>query len=132
MANKEESPLIKGLREYFENTPPEQLEKDFKELEPYNQIGPDVFECLELARQKFLGIAEEIEQTKEAEDRCIFRRGCIFNSKGICIKNPNDLAKRCTSHTECERLDEYDRVHACLPDQDTMDRVHSYIKQYKE
>lgn len=132
MTNKKESPLVKGLIEYFENTPSEQLEKDFKELEQYNQIGPDVLECLNHSLEKFNGIAEEIERTKESEERCIFRRGCIFNSKGVCIKNPDDLTKRCTAHTDCERLDEYDRVHACLPDQETLDRVHSYIKQYKE
>ena len=115
MANKEESPLIKGLKEYLENTPPEQLEKDFKELEQYNQIGPDVFECLEHAMQKFEGIAEEIERTKEPEDRCIFRRGCIFNSSGRCIEDKNNI-KRCSILSECKRLKEYDRVHTCLPE----------------
>ncbi len=56
MANnkdKEESPLIKGLKEYFENTPQEQLDKDFQELEVYNQIGPDALEYLDHTMKMF-------------------------------------------------------------------------------
>lgn len=33
------SSLIQGLEEYFDNTPKEELEKDLKELEPYNEYG---------------------------------------------------------------------------------------------
>ena len=34
--------LYKSLKEYFENTSQEQLDKDWKEIEPLNKIGPDV------------------------------------------------------------------------------------------
>ena len=34
--------LYKSLKEYFENTYQEQLDKDWKEIEPLNKIGPDV------------------------------------------------------------------------------------------
>ena len=69
MANnkdKEESPLIKGLKDYFENTPQEQLDKDFQELEVYNQIGPDAFEYIELVMNELNGIpAETSEPNKD-------------------------------------------------------------------
>ena len=48
---KQRSKLIQGLQVYLDNTSPEQLEKDLKELEKFNQYGPDIEECLELGRQ---------------------------------------------------------------------------------
>ena len=112
MTNKEESEFKMAVLKRDVNTPPEQLEKDFKELEPYNQIGPDVLECLNHSLEKFNGIAEEIERTKENKDRCIFRRGCIFNREGICIADMElGSIKNCTAFTDCTRLEEYDKTH---------------------
>lgn len=52
MSTKERySELIQGLLDYLNNTPSDQLEKDWKELEQFNQYGPDIEECLELGRQ---------------------------------------------------------------------------------
>lgn len=67
MANKntEESPLVKGLREYFENTPPEQLDQEFKELEVYNQIGPDAHEYIEQVMNELNGISAETSESNE-------------------------------------------------------------------
>lgn len=45
MSNKKH-PVIQGLEEYLNNTPPEQLKKDFAELEKYNQFGPNIEDCL--------------------------------------------------------------------------------------
>lgn len=33
--------LLESLISYFENTPKEQLERDFQEIEEYCQIGPN-------------------------------------------------------------------------------------------
>ena len=70
MANnkdKEESPLVKGLKDYFENTPPEQLDKDFQELEVYNQIGPDALEYLDHAMKMFNSVqTETLEPNKDS------------------------------------------------------------------
>ena len=45
MSTKEQrSKLIQGLQDYFYNTSPEQLEQDLKELEKFNQYGPDIEE----------------------------------------------------------------------------------------
>ena len=40
------SKLIQGLQDYFNNTSPEQLEKDWKDLDKFNQYGSDIEECL--------------------------------------------------------------------------------------
>lgn len=42
-----ESPIIAGLREYLDNATPEQLKKDWEELEPFNGFGPDAAEYLQ-------------------------------------------------------------------------------------
>lgn len=33
-----------NLKKYFEETPQEELDKEWKEIEPLNDIGPDVLE----------------------------------------------------------------------------------------
>lgn len=53
--SKQVSDLVQGLKDYFENTPTEQLEKELEDMEKYNEIGPDVleyFEHLKLEREQ--------------------------------------------------------------------------------
>lgn len=38
--------IVENLKEYLKNTPKEQLEKDWKELEYLDNVGPNVFEYL--------------------------------------------------------------------------------------
>ena len=38
--------VFESLKNYFENTPNEQIEKDWEELKKYNEIGPDIEEFL--------------------------------------------------------------------------------------
>ena len=67
MSTKEQcSKLIQGLQDYFDNTSPEQLEQDWKELEKFNQYGPDIEECLSLGKQHCIKMMkEEDESLKE-------------------------------------------------------------------
>ena len=67
MSTKEQrSKLIQGLQDYLENTSPEQLEQDWKELEKFNQYGPDIEECLSLGKQHCIKMMkEEDESLKE-------------------------------------------------------------------
>ena len=67
MSTKEQrSKLIQGLQDYFDNTSPEQLEQDWKELEKFNQYGPNIEECLNLGKQHCLEMMnEEDESLKE-------------------------------------------------------------------
>ena len=63
MSTKEQrSKLIQGLQDYLDNTPPEQLEKDLKELEQFNQYGPDMEPCLELGRQHCIETMKEMDR----------------------------------------------------------------------
>ena len=38
--------LAKELKDYFNNTPQEQLDKDWKKLKYWNEIGPEVDEYI--------------------------------------------------------------------------------------
>ena len=63
MSTKEQrSKLIQGLQDYLDNTPPEQREKDWKELEQFNQYGPDMEECLELGRKHCIETMKEMDR----------------------------------------------------------------------
>lgn len=42
--------LLNQLKDYFENTPKEVLEKEAKEWEYLNEIGPDVLEYAKMVR----------------------------------------------------------------------------------
>ena len=53
------SKLIQGLQDYLDNTSPEQLEQDWKELEKFNQYGPDIEECLNLGEQHCIEMMKE-------------------------------------------------------------------------
>lgn len=41
------SKIIKGLLEYLENTPKDQIEKDFEKTKKYSKVGPTVEEYLQ-------------------------------------------------------------------------------------
>lgn len=45
------SKLLDDLINYFETTPKEQLEKDFKELEPWTKVGPTVDEYIKMMKE---------------------------------------------------------------------------------
>ena len=47
MANTKKHKILEKLDEYLENASPEQLEKDWAELEQYNHDGPDILDLLE-------------------------------------------------------------------------------------
>lgn len=42
--------LIENLKRYFRETSQEEIERDWKEMEYLNEIGPDVFEYAEFVR----------------------------------------------------------------------------------
>lgn len=68
--------LLSQLREYFENTPKEVLEKEAKELEYLNEIGPDVLEYAKAVRgyinkdyNKYIMILTKKEYVKKELDK---------------------------------------------------------------
>lgn len=44
---------IESLKTYFDETPQDILEKDWKEIEPLNAIGPDVLEYADYIKEYF-------------------------------------------------------------------------------
>lgn len=48
--------LLESLKKYFENTPKEVLDNDWKEIQCFNEIGPDVIEYAKFVKEQF-GIA---------------------------------------------------------------------------
>ena len=61
--------IYESLKAYFENTPKEQLNKDWEEIKHLNEIGPDVFEYAESVRENF-GTAVSYSNSKEKEYVC--------------------------------------------------------------
>jgi hypothetical protein len=44
--------LLESLKKYFENTPQDILDNEWKEIEELNEIGPDVIEYAEYVKSK--------------------------------------------------------------------------------
>lgn len=62
MSTKEQHPILQAIQDYLDNTSPEQLEQDWKELKQYNQYGPTMKECLELGRQHCIETMREMDK----------------------------------------------------------------------
>lgn len=61
--------LFESLKNYFENTPKEVFDNDWKEIKYLNEIGPDVIEYAEFVRENF-GTAVSYSNSKEKERVC--------------------------------------------------------------
>lgn len=55
--------VFESLKNYFENTPSEQIEKDWEELKKYNEIGPGIEEFLSVQKQ----FAKDMENQNNQE-----------------------------------------------------------------
>lgn len=69
--------VFESLKNYFENTPSEQIEKDWEELKKYNEIGPDIEEFLFVQKQFAKDMENqnnrEISENKEKERERVLR-----------------------------------------------------------
>lgn len=52
MSDKKQSNLIQDIKDHFNNTPHEQLAKEFAGLEMWNRIGPDVLDYFKDIKQQ--------------------------------------------------------------------------------
>lgn len=78
MSTKEQhSKLIQGLHDYLDNTSPEQLEQDWKELEKFNQYGPDIEECLNLGEQHCIEMMKEEDESLKMEKQINLKDGWV-------------------------------------------------------
>lgn len=55
--------LFESLKEYFDNTSPEQLEKDWEKLKEWENVGPTVDEYINALKEA--GIYKEHEHNKD-------------------------------------------------------------------
>ncbi len=56
--------ILQKLKEYFENTPKEQLDKDWEELKEYNEIGPDMDEYIKSVKESIKKYGCQIKKDK--------------------------------------------------------------------
>lgn len=69
--------LFDSLKNYFENTPQDILENDWKEIEYLNEIGPDVIEYAEYVKTYFetdvsySNVKNELETHKFGLSECL-------------------------------------------------------------
>ena len=60
--------LIKGLIEYFEETPKDVLKKELAELEKFNTFGPEVslyLEATEMRQCEFISVDEALDEPSD-------------------------------------------------------------------
>lgn len=81
--------LLESLKKYFENTPPNIIEKDWKEVEYLNEMGPDVITYAEFIK-KYLDVDvlySNIEKTTETHkfDISNHSNNCISVNALYCL-----------------------------------------------
>ena len=65
-----EKTISESLEKYFNETPQEQLDKDWEELKHWNDIGPDANEYIEFCKHLGENGNENDGRNKEKEFRC--------------------------------------------------------------
>ena len=74
--------LVESLKYYFENTPKEVLDNDWKEIEYLNEIGPDVIEYAKYVKESF-GIAVSYTSSERKLEAHKYDVSVSSNGKGI-------------------------------------------------
>ena len=74
--------LFESLKDYFENTPNDVIENDWREIEYLNEIGPDVIEYAEFVRENF-GTAVSYSNFKEKEETHRYEVSVSTGENGI-------------------------------------------------
>lgn len=79
--------LFESLKDYFENTPQDILENDWKEIEYLNEIGPDVIEYAEYVKTYF-GIDVYYSNTKKELEAHRFSVSDFYDNNRISAEAP--------------------------------------------
>lgn len=74
--------LLENLKKYFENTPQDVLDKDWKDVEYLNEIGPDVIEYAEYIHEYYGNAVQYLCSENELETHR-FDLPEFFNKDGI-------------------------------------------------
>ena len=78
--------LLESLKDYFETTPKEILDNDWKEIEYLNNIGPDVIEYAKFMKDNF-GIVVPYSNSKGRVEAHEY--GVSVNTKGLLTVKQN-------------------------------------------
>ena len=76
--------LFESLKNYFENTPKEVLDNDWKEIKYLNEIGPDVIEYAKFVREKF-GIAVSYSNSEKKFETHKYVVSVDSGNEGIAV-----------------------------------------------
>ncbi len=88
----EKHDLVAQLKEHLANTPKEQLEAEWKELEKWNHVGPSVEEYLSIKP------AEWSEEDKDYYDTIVRKLEVIGDDSGLSDNQIKFLREHCPSH----------------------------------
>ena len=74
--------LFESLKDYFENTPKDVLDNDWKEIKYLNENGPDVIEYAKFVREQF-GIAVSYSNSEKKFETHKYDVSVDSGSEGI-------------------------------------------------
>lgn len=76
--------LFASLKDYFENTPKDALDNDWKEIKHLNEIGPDVIEYARFVKEQF-GIAVPYSKSADMFDARKYDVSVYSGNEGIAV-----------------------------------------------
>ena len=76
--------LFESLKNYFENTPKEVLDNDWKEIKYLNEIGPDVIEYAKFVKEQF-GIAVSYSNSEQKNEKHRYDVSVDSRNNGIAV-----------------------------------------------
>ena len=83
---EQEKSMYEKLKDYFENTPKEQIEKDWKETEKYDEVGPTVKEFIGMSTLDLDKIEERIDKMLEEDKVEIYTGGRVVGKESYTIR----------------------------------------------
>ena len=76
--------LFESLKNYFENTPKEVLDNDWKEIKYLNEIGPDVIEYAKFVKEQF-GIVVSYSNSEQKNETHRYDVSVDSRNNGIAV-----------------------------------------------
>lgn len=76
--------LFESLKDYFENTPKDVLDNDWKEIKHLNEIGPDVIEYAKFVKERF-GIAVSYSNSEKKFETHKYDVSVVSENEGIAV-----------------------------------------------
>ena len=90
---EEEKTMYGKLKEYFENTSTEQIEKDWKETKKYDEVGPTVREFIGTSTLNLTKVEERIDKILEEDKVEIYTGGRVVGKESYTIRKIKNRIK---------------------------------------